>query len=337
MAMERVSLRSHDDGLAREQQRMRPDEPDDRLTRAIVDRIFHPHALCQAERVAEGVSTWVYRIRRGAETFYLRVLPEADASFAPEALAHQLLRARGVRVPEVIHVEHRDPLLDRSVMVTREIPGRHLGAAPAGDALKPILVEAGRQLALINTIPVDGFGWIKRDTSGAPGLEAVHPTLRAFLCEHLSADLTALAHHELLDRHAIARIERLVADRPSWLEAKRATLAHGDFDVTQIFQQEGRYTGIIDFGEIRGADRWYDLGHFAMHDAETLPIPVLHRLLAGYDSVTPLPADARQRIAFASLLIAVRALARCLERRPGQAVRHRARISIPRDLALLAD
>jgi hypothetical protein len=73
-----------------------------------------------------------------------------------------------------------------------------------------------------------------------------------------------------------------------------------------------------------------------MHDAEILPVPVLHWLLEGYGTVTPLPADAPQRIAFASLLIAVRALARCLERRPEQSVHHQSRISIPRDLALLA-
>ena len=105
--------------------------------------------------------------------------------------------------------------------------------------------------------------------------------------------------------------------------------------MTQIFQADGRYTGIIDFGEIRGADRWYDLGHFRMHDGETLPVPVLDWLLEGYGSVAVLPADYRRRIGLAGLLIAVRALARGLERSPKQAERHQARTSIPRDLAMM--
>ena len=284
---------------------------------------------------AEGVSTFVYRIRRGAETFYLRVLPEADASFAPEVRAHALLRERGVRVPEVVYWEHRDPLLGRSVMVTAAIPGRHVGCRPVDEATREIVVEAGRQLALVQTVPVAGFGWIRRDRADVTDLEAEHSTLRAFVLEHLEADLAALERRRLLSRHEVAAIRGLVQAHPSWLDAEQAVLAHGDFDVTQIFQQDGRYTGLIDFGEIRGADRWYDLGHFRMHDGESLPVEALDWLLEGYGSVVALPAEHRRRIGFASVLIAVRALARCLERRPEQVACHQALTSIPRDLTML--
>ena len=314
---------------------MRSDDLDPSLVRAVVARVFRPSAACRIERVAEGVSTIVYRIRRGAETFYLRVLPEIGDSFAPEARAHHLLRERGVRVPEVVHWEHRDPLLGLSIMVTAEVPGRHLGRRPVDGATGKIVAEAGRELAIIQTVPVDGFGWVRRDRAEATHLEGEHRTLRAFHCEHLEADLAALEDQRLLAGHDVAAIQTIVAAHPSWLDAEQAHLVHGDFDVTHIFEQDGRYTGLIDFGEIRGADRWYDLGHFRMHDGETPPVSALDWLLEGYGGGVPLPAGYRQRIAFASLLIAVRALARCLERRPEQAARHQALTSIPRDLALL--
>jgi aminoglycoside phosphotransferase (APT) family kinase protein len=314
---------------------MRPDDPDPRLVHAVVDRVFHPDPECQVERVTEGVSTFVYRIRRGAEAFYLRILPEVDASFAPEVRALQLLRQRGVRVPEVVYWEHRDALLGRSVMVTTEIAGRHVGRRTVDGATRQILFEAGQQLALLNTVPVTGFGWVRRDRGEVVDLEGEHPTLRAFVYEHLEADLAALERERLLNRDDAVAIRGIVEAHPSWLDAEQGQLAHGDFDVTQIYQQDGRYTGIIDFGEIRGADRWYDLGHFRMHDGETLPELVLDWLLEGYRSAVPLPADHRRRISFASLLIAVRAFARCLERRPEQAERHQGRTSIARDLARL--
>ena len=41
-------------------------------------------------------------------------------------------------------------------------------------------------------------------------------------------------------------------------------LAHGDLDVTRIFTAAGRYSGIIDFGETRGADRFFDLGQLSL-------------------------------------------------------------------------
>lgn len=75
-----------------------------------------------------------------------------------------------------------------------------------------------------------------------------------------------------------------------------AVLAHGDFDPTHVFAASGRYTGIIDFGEIRGAPALYDVAHWAL---QTPP----DHLLTGYAEVAPLPADHRQVIARLSIEI----------------------------------
>src|SRR5947209_11250902 len=95
--------------------------PDIREVRALIAR-----ALCGASEinpVDEGVSTHVYRIKRSEEIFYLRVLPEEGATFAPEVEAHALLRRAGVRVPEVVYWDDLDPGLSRAVMLTTEIEG----------------------------------------------------------------------------------------------------------------------------------------------------------------------------------------------------------------------
>ncbi len=133
------------------------------------------------------------------------------------------------------------------------------------------------------------------------------------------------------------QLREILADCDPWLDAEQALLAHGDFDVTHIYQRDGRYSGIIDFGEIRGGDPWYDLGHFRMHDGETLPTPALPWLLEGYAAVRPLPADHARRISFASLLIAIRALAHRLGKRPGGFLYRQALVAIERDAATLRD
>jgi len=313
---------------------MRPDGPALDAIHALVDRVIGPAGGGSIERVAEGESTYVYRIHRWAETFYLRVLPEVGASFAPEVRVLGLLRERGVRVPQVLYFDACDEALQRSVMVTTEIVGQHLGHHPADDATRRILREAAQDLATINAIPVVGFGWIRRDRSAVAHLEGEHPTFAGFMCEYLDRDLSAL-EGRVLSSSDTATIRALVEAHPTWLAAERAWLAHGDFDVTQIYQQDGRYTGIIDFGEIRGTDLWYDVGHFRMHDGETLSARVLDWLLEGYGSVAQLPPDYHLRIGFASLLIAVRALGRCMEKRPDRVARHCGLVSIQRDLALL--
>jgi aminoglycoside phosphotransferase (APT) family kinase protein len=263
------------------------------------------------EPAGDGISTAVYRLRRGAETFYLRILPEAAQSFAPEARVHALLRERGVRVPAVIYLEDCHLLLERSVMVTTEIPGRPAAEAPRGGTLPAILREAGRDLAAINRIPVEGFGWIRRAGSAANGLEAEMADSRSFLLEDLDRHLATLSGAALTAKQ-VRQVRELVERHAAWLDIEQAHLAHGDFDLTHIYQHDGRYTGIIDFGEIRGTGPYHDLGHFRLHDGEAGSGEGLPFLLEGYAEISPLPPDAMPRISFLSLLIGLRFLGRGL-------------------------
>jgi hypothetical protein len=172
-----------------------------------------------------------------------------------------------------------------------------------------VIAEAARDLAIINSVQVDGFGWIKRDHNSGTSLEGVLPTYRAFVFEHLEADLALLGTQALRSRE-VAAILRIVARAGPWLDVAQGRLAHGDFDATHIYQEHGRYSGIIDFGEIRGADSFFDLGHFLLHDGETTATTAFPALLRGYRAAVSLPPDDEQRVCWSSMLIAIRTLAR---------------------------
>ena len=284
--------------------------------KTLVDSIF-PTSNTIIERVTEGVSTCVYRIIHNHETFYLRILPEEGQSFAPEVAVHQKLGKMGVKVPEVIYFEHFYEPLQRSVMVTTEIKGHPLSQSItlSPRKLDAILLEAGRDIALINSIPVDGFGWIQRDKPDLIRLRAELSTFRDFALEHWNVDIAYLAEHALSSSE-IHAIEQIRSRYDSLLNEPQAYLAHGDFDTSHIFQHNGHYTGIIDFGEIRGANRWYDVAQFHMRDGEYLPCTLLSSLLAGYKEAVSLLHDYMNILRFTSLLINVRTLARTLQKRP---------------------
>lgn len=281
------------------------------------------------ERTADGVSTPVFRIHRGGVRLYLRLAESPEANLAPEVLAHGLLRDRGVRVPEVVYFESFNAALGRSVMVTTEIVGGPIGVMHCDIDVGAVLREAGRELALIHTIPVEGFGWIRRDRLDATRLQGGQHTLRTFALEDLPSHFAALTG--VLTAGEISTLDRAIADGAALLATKNAVLVHGDLDASHIFHQQGEYSGIIDFGEIRGADPLYDLGHFALHDGEKIPCRVLPSLLAGYGEVTPLPPDAEPRVWLWSLLIGVRALARSIAR-PQSAYHDHLRSAIRRAL-----
>lgn len=305
----------------------------------LVGRIFPPPGSARIERAESGTSTQVYRIRRGGDAFYLRIAEDRAAGLGPEVRVHELLRARGVRVPAVVHFEPFDERLARSVMVTDEISGIPLVDCPTSDATAEVLRAAGRDLALLNSVPVRGFGWIKRIAHRGSPLQAEHDTYRSFALEQLDDDLALLGRRVLTtaESHAI----RGTIDRyDDWLHVEQAWLAHGDFDVSHIYQCDGRYTGIIDFGEIRGAHRLYDLGHFNVHDAawrdgEFVPRTMLPALLEGYADVVPLPPDHRSQISLVSVLIGIHALARNVRRHPPNAYQRQLASAIRSNVASL--
>jgi Ser/Thr protein kinase RdoA (MazF antagonist) len=230
---------------------------------------------------------------------------------AMEALVHLELRRRGVRVPEVVLLEPFDERIGRPVMVTTEIPGRSIRDEGTISGSHGVLVDAGRDLAAIGEVAVRGFGWIRRDAS-ATSLEADDPSARSLMLENLAGHLAAL-HEGMLDRREVSAIERAVKLHAWTLEGLPSRLAHGDFDDTHIFRVGRTYSGIIDFGEMRGAPPLYDAAHYALHD-RSFARPTLPSLLEGYADSSPFADDHETQICLLALLIGVRVLARVAAR-----------------------
>jgi aminoglycoside phosphotransferase (APT) family kinase protein len=291
---------------------MRQPDADPGAIRAIAERVLPGSDPVLVERTPAGVSTPVYRFSRGGTTLYLRLAEDPEDHLAPDARVHEVLRSRGVLVPEVVHFESFNPHLGRGLMVTTEILGTSLAENHRGVDLGTVLQAAGRDLAVVNDVAVDGFGWVRRDRPDATGLEGVLPTLRAFALDAFETHLATLS--AFFPPGEIEGIRRTVARWDGLLDTDRGALTHGDFDLTHIYHQDGVYTGIINFGEIRGTERFYDLGHFALHDGGRIPELLFPQLLVGYREVARLPADCAHRIGLWSLLIGIRALARSVGR-----------------------
>jgi Ser/Thr protein kinase RdoA (MazF antagonist) len=260
-------------------------------------------------RTPDGVSTQVYRVFTGTGTFYLRVAEEPGDDLRTEAELHERLRALGVRVAEVVHVEPFVAGIDRSVLITAEVPGASLAEVDDPAVAAAVAEDAGRDLALLGSLPVDGYGFVRRLGPGWP-LRAEYPCHDTFVTSHLPRPWPGVLASLFRDRerdalHDLIEVERA---RPP----ARAVLAHGDFDVTPIFCARGRYTGLIDLGEIRGAEPLFDLGHFLLHDRETLPVTLLPAVLRGYQHIRALPPDHTETIRRSAVLLGLRQLCRWL-------------------------
>jgi aminoglycoside phosphotransferase (APT) family kinase protein len=276
---------------------------------ALLRKVFGTSLSVICQRTPDGVSTQVYRVWRGAETFYLRIAEEADENLETDAELHRRLRGLGVKVAEIVHVEPFNADIGRSTLVTTEVPGVSLAEISVPAIAASVAEEAGADLAIINQIPVDGFGFVRRRDQSWP-LHAEYPDYETFVVSFLPRPWPGpLAC--LFDHADLGVLEDLV-ERERTRPRPPAVLQHGDFDVTPIFCAGGRYTGLIDFGEIRGAEPLFDLGHFQLHDQETSSSILLPALLHGYQQVQRLPADHREAIRRSAILLGLRQLCRWL-------------------------
>lgn len=246
----------------------------------------------------------VYRARVDDSVFYLRVAEEAGQDLTTDGAILERLRTLGASVPAVVAAERASAELARSYLLVTEIAGLPLAEGGTDDEARSAARAAGRDVAIVNSLPVAGFGWLQR--TGAALLTAELDSYAEFAGSDLPQAwpgwLAGLFEPEQLDAlQALAEAERGRA-----LDA--AHLVHGDLDATHIYCRDGIYQGIIDFGEMRGADLYFDLGHFLLHDSEARPVPLFEEFLAGYGEVTALPDDHREAISISAILLGLRQL-----------------------------
>ena len=276
-------------------------------------RVFPRARSVSVEPASPGRLLVVYRVRADEVTYYLRVAEEAGEDLTTDAQVLARLAGLGVRVPAVVHAEAGPGDLGRSFLIVTALAGQSLASHGTDEQARRAVRAAGRDAALINTVEVDGFGWLRRD--GRPGLRAELASYAGFVASDLPGRWPGwlagvFTAGELDALQAIVGQER---QRPQ----RRGHLAHGDLDATHIWlDRHGRYAGIIDFGEMRGADRHFDLGHFLLHDRDSRSVPLFEDFLAGYAGATDtgyagataLTAERRDLIRRSAILAGLRQL-----------------------------
>jgi aminoglycoside phosphotransferase (APT) family kinase protein len=271
----------------------------------VARRLFPGARSVSVERASPGRLVVVYRVRADGVIYYLRVAEEAGEDLTTDAQVLARLAGLGVRVPAVVHVEAEPGDLDRSFLVVAALAGQSMASHGTDEQARQAARAAGRDAALINAIEVEGFGWLRRD--GSPGLRAEV----ACYADFMASDLPGRWPGWLAGAFTAGELDALqaVVDQERQRPVRRGHLAHGDFDATHIWLDDhGRYVGIIDFGEMRGADRHFDLGHFLLHDRAVRPVPLFEDFLAGYAEAAALAGDHRDLIRRSAIVSGLRQL-----------------------------
>lgn len=210
-------------------------------------------------RVETGVSTIVYKLTSTkAETQYLRILNDGESA-KPQVFAHNLLIEQGLIVPKVTFTDDFSSLLNnRSYMIVTEILGKSI-CNKIHKINEEILRAAGRAIGIVNTIPCTGFGDISRVDNGS-FVGFVDSYAKFVLSKTENSKKTILDNNKGFK--SLDAIIKQVYCYESYFNETKSFLNHGDFDCSHIYSQGAHFTGLIDFGDLRGASQIHDICHY---------------------------------------------------------------------------
>ena len=100
----------------------------------------------------------------------------------------------------------------------------------------------------------------------------------------------------VIEQFGLGRLDRIfnkIKQNLSYFQNTDSYICHGDFDLTHIYVNEGKFSGIIDFGDLRGASKLHDICHYKLF-SET----GFSSLLKGYTSINKDTPELIQTIEF---------------------------------------
>jgi hypothetical protein len=218
-------------------------------------------------------------------------------------------------------------------MVVDEIKGKSIEEIrPKNEkVLKNIMKSAGKQLAIIHSVKVDGFGWINRNYHDILKGEKNH--FNDYFNEYLESDLQSLHQYSFTEKEINYFMKSMnIAQKILFTES--AVLVHGDFDLSHIFYSQEEnihnnnlkeeedillfdmnneiseninyfYSGLIDFGEIRGNHKVFDFATFILFYQER---ELYSYLIDGYREISQFNQEDIYATEFMALFIILRFL-----------------------------
>ncbi|GAA2760316.1 aminoglycoside phosphotransferase family protein [Actinopolymorpha rutila] len=203
------------------------------------------------------------------------VLKAGDAhAVVSEAWACERVRAVGVPAPEVVAVDADRKTLRLPYLLMRCLPG-----GPVDDA-DAALESAGRWLRAVHEIEVDGYGLLTASGRGTGEQVRGRESNWADVIARPLGELPGLVAEEILDEPLADRVRSAFAADAGLLAYgtggvggdgggggaggnRRGVLLHADLHPRHVFAEQGRLTGIIDWGDATVGDPAYEFGRYS--------------------------------------------------------------------------
>ena len=213
--------------------------------------------------------------------------PENDGQLAIESALLDRVRAAGVPTPRVFGCDASRSRVAFAWQALERIAAPDLNHWFKQGVLDVprVAFDIGRAVAGWQTITLAGFGALDA------GLRGYRRTYADYYRLRLGQHLDFLVQHGFLAAAERDEIAAEIEHHRSLLALEHGCLVHKDLALWNILGSQREIAAFIDFDDAISGDPLDDLSLLAcFHDAA-----FLHRAFAGYESVRPLPDEARRR------------------------------------------
>ena len=236
------------------------DEVIRRAARAVSTR-----PLVAKTRIVHGEANEVYALAyEGGLEVILRLARHAKGLFEKERWAIDRCRALGIHAPEVLSVETLDSAgetLDACIL--EKLPGERLSDSLSllRATRRRVVIELGEELSRMHTIGVDDLG---------EGAAFFAGDTDDFL--ELEDEFVELASAAGLDSDVLARAFRLYQATVARQAPASRRLTHNDLRACHVLVDQGRLSGVIDFGQVSLDSPINEFAKWDYWEAPDLPV-----------------------------------------------------------------
>ena len=232
-----------------------------------------------------------------------------------DAWVWRTVRRLGVLVPTVLAVDTSRRTFPLDWLLMEEVPGEPLAGWPSDrevadldlddPGIRAVLREAGRQLRLMHSVPLAGFGALDARSLAGGGQPAGRwSSWAGYVAADLQANLDTAVRQGILAPAEAAEARSVLAPLAGGLELPQGVLLHGDFIARHLFvtRPGPALAGILDVGALSG-DPAFDVAIADVDHRRLEPAPGRYAglVLEGYRP------DARLREDVAGRLVLYRA------------------------------
>jgi len=243
--------------------------PDGIILAALADVSRSPVAA--RRRVVEGEANEVHAFTLADGLQLIVRIARNARGFANERWAIAACLDEGVPAPQVLLIRRAETEAGPvDLCIQRRLPGALLSNSLTlpRETLRSLTMQAGELLSRVHRIQTRGLGYI--DGEGVGPFADFDSLMADFLGQ--AGSYEALAARQGLDRATMPRALRFIEASIRDAAPVRTCLIHNDFLPKHLLVEDGRVSGLIDFGEVSGESPVTEFVKWDMLAGAALPL-----------------------------------------------------------------